>query len=57
MSAQLPPGPAFIRPPRKLPWPYESLSDWVAENVPDGYVYKPATDDTVAGWVPSRGER
>jgi hypothetical protein len=45
----LPPGPAFIpEPPSRLPWP---RADWEAENVPDGYVWQPATNSTGAGWV------
>jgi hypothetical protein len=54
---KLPPGPAFIPPPRRLPWPYESLAQGAAENVPDGYTFKPATDWTGAGWVRPHGEK
>jgi hypothetical protein len=55
---KLPPGPAFIpEPPRRLPWPYESRGQWAAENVPDGYTFKPATDHTGAGWVRPHGRK
>jgi hypothetical protein len=53
----LPPGPAFIHEPRKLPWPYESREQWAAENVPDGYTFQPATDWTVAGWRRPHGSK
>ena len=49
-------GPAFITPPRVLPWPYESLKQWVLDNVPDGYRYKSATDHTAAGWRRPHGD-
>jgi hypothetical protein len=52
---KLPPGPAFIPPPLRLSWPYESLEQWAEENVPDGYRYQPATDWTGAGWVRPHG--
>ena len=29
----LPPGPAFIRVPRRVSWPYESLAEWTDDNV------------------------
>jgi hypothetical protein len=48
-------GPAFIPYPHRLPWPYESRADWAAENVPDGYVFQPATNWTGAGWVRPHG--
>jgi hypothetical protein len=51
----LPPGPAFIRKPRKLPWPYDTRKQWRTEHVPPGYVWQPATDHTVAVWVRPRG--
>jgi hypothetical protein len=53
----LPPGPAFIRKPHRLPWPYETVRQWRDENVPLGYRYQSATDHTAAGWVRPRGSR
>jgi hypothetical protein len=53
--SKLPPGPAFIRHPRRLPWPYESHGQWALENVPEGYRYQSATDHTAAGWVRPHG--
>lgn len=54
-GVSLPPGPAFIQRIRKLPWPYERLDEWGAENIPEGYTFQPATDDTAGGWVRPHG--
>jgi hypothetical protein len=54
-APSLPPGPAFIRVPRRLSWPYEDYQQWTDDNVPEGYRYQPATEWTGAGWVRPHG--
>ena len=58
----LPPGPAFIPyPPHK--WHFNEDAVAVQEptvirrvkSVPDGYIWQPATDHTMAGWVRPKG--
>ena len=46
---ELPPGPAFIQ-ARCWIWSYGRLVP-CADDVPLGYIFRPATDCTPAGWV------
>ena len=54
---ELPPGPAFVLATR-LPRGIGDLmrwENWKEQNVPLGYIWRPATDCTPAGWVRPMG--
>ena len=56
-QCELPPGPAFVLATR-LPRGIGDLmrwENWKDRNVPLGYIWRPATDCTPAGWVRPMG--
>lgn len=57
-QCELPPGPAFVLATR-LPRGIGDLmrwENWKEQNVPLGYIFRPATDCTPAGWVRPMGK-
>lgn len=51
MAADLPPGPAFIQATNSQIRVLAYLPHLRFPEIPDGYVWRPATIGTAAGWV------